>query len=115
MRKKKKTNNRPLLLLSIIIALILILGITYAWLTLVLNGTKSNQIVAGNLVLNLADEGNGINLEGAAPVSDEVGKEYQTYDFTLTNTGNIDAVYTIYLDNDAITAGSEFMLNNAIR
>lgn len=112
---KSFVEKRSKQLVVIAIALIAVVGISYAWLTLVLSGTKSNKITAGNLVLNLDDEGDGVNLEGAAPVSDEVGKEYDTYDFTLTNTGNIDAAYTIYLDNAAITEGAEFMLNNAIR
>lgn len=112
---KSFVEKRSKQLVVIAIALIAIIGVSYAWLTLVLSGTKSNQIVAGNLVLNLEDEGEGIDLEGAAPVSDEVGGAYDTYDFTLTNTGNIDAVYTIYLDNAAITEGSAFMANNAIR
>ena len=112
---KSFVEKRSKQLVIIAIALIAVIGISYAWLTLVLSGTKSNKIVAGNLVLNLEDEGDGINIEGASPVSDEVGKTYETYDFTLTNTGNIDAEYTIYLDNAAITEGSEFMVNNAIR
>ncbi len=78
-----------------------VIGVTYAWLTQTIDKTKTNVIKAGTLELTYKNESEGIYLSGekAQPVSDEEGKKYTPYKFTLKNTGDFKADYTIYLDD----------------
>ena len=97
-------NKNKLLIISIIsIALILVLGITYAWLTTVLNGTQVNRIKAGTLDLVLDDNAsNGIDLQYAVPQSDEQGLTNTPYTFKVINNGTINAEYKLYLEDEEI-------------
>ncbi len=76
------------------------IGGTYAWFTLQLNGTKINVLKAGTLSLILNDENSvGINSEKAVPMLDEVGETLDPYHFTLENQGDQASDYTIYFDD----------------
>ncbi len=81
-------------------AIIMVIGLSYAWLQLTLRGTKELSMMADKLKLVLDDtmEG-GINLEKAIPVQDEEGLKQDGYTFTIENTGKIDSSYEIYLDD----------------
>ena len=86
--------------MSVLLILILVIGGTYAWFTLQLNGTKVNVLKAGTLSLILNDENSvGINSEKAVPMLDEVGETMNPYHFTLENQSDIASEYTIYLDD----------------
>ena len=104
MKKNKENfaerNKKQLLVIAL--ALVLLLGGTYAWLTLTLNGTKKVRIEAGTLSLVL-DEGNAINVEDSVPMSDIDGLATTPYTFSLQNNGNVTSEYTIYLDDEAIS------------
>ena len=103
MKKNKENfaerNKKQLLVIAL--ALVLLLGGTYAWLTLTLNGTKKVRIEAGTLSLVL-DEGNAINVEDSVPMSDIDGLATTPYTFSLQNNGNVTSKYTIYLDDASI-------------
>ena len=86
--------------MSALLILILVIGGTYAWFTLQLNGTKVNVLKAGTLSLILNDENSiGINQEKEVPMLDEVGETLDPYHFTLENHGEMPSEYTIYLDD----------------
>ncbi len=87
-------------MIPIVLGLIVLVGVSYAWLKLTLNGTTGHAIKAGNLSLVLDDKGSkGINMEKALPMSDEVGLSKEPYHFTLENEGSVPSRYTIYLDD----------------
>ena len=100
MKKEDKKQERNLLIIAGVL-LIAVIGVTYAWLTQTIDKTKTNVIKAGTLELTYKNESEGIYLSGekAQPVSDEEGKKYTPYKFTLKNTGDFKADYTIYLDD----------------
>ena len=100
MKKEDKKQERNLLIIAGVL-LIAVIGVTYAWLTQTIDKTKTNVIKAGTLELVYKNESEGIYLSGekAQPVSDEEGKKYTPYKFTLKNTGDFKADYTIYLDD----------------
>ena len=100
MKKEEKKQERNLLIIAGVL-LIAVIGVTYAWLTQTIDKTKTNVIKAGTLELTYKNESEGIYLSGekAQPVSDEEGKKYTPYKFTLKNTGDFKADYTIYLDD----------------
>ena len=68
MKEKNKgveANKKKIIALAV--ALVLLIGGTYAWLTITLTGTKTTRIEAGTLSLELVDEANEINIEDALP------------------------------------------------
>lgn len=104
--RQKKYQKITILLL---VALVICLGGSYAWLALSLKGEKTNSVIIGNLSLKLQDDTDGIYLDNAFPVVDEIGLSYVPYSFTLTNDGNIPSTYTIYLDDAEIINGDTRM------
>lgn len=99
MEQKNKKQGYVIVIVSII--LVLILGITYAWLSISIKGKKDNSLVVGTLNLEL-DESDGISIIGSDvyPQTREeaLTKTNNMYKFKLTNTGNIKSRYTIYLE-----------------
>lgn len=79
-----------------LLALIVLIGGTFAILRLTYKGTKTNKIKVGNLSLSLT-EVNEISLQNAYPMTDAEGKETTSYNFTLTNNGDVSSNYTISL------------------
>ena len=95
-----KNNKKKVLVMSLIILLVII-GLSYAWLRTVLVGKEDVQIVVGDLDLVLDESStNGIQLTNAIPTYDEEGKTYEPYVFSLKNKSNIDIYYTLSLVDD---------------
>ncbi len=114
MDKEKRSTSYLKLTILIVVLLAIVLGCSYAFLTLSLAGEKTNNIVVGNLSLKLGENtAEGIDLKNAYPVSDETGLTYQPYSFNITNTGNIDSAYTIYLDDEKLDSKDEKRMNEA--
>lgn len=117
MKEKNKgieANKKKIIALAV--ALVLLIGGTYAWLTITLTGTKTTRIEAGTLSLELVDEANEINIEDALPMTDTDGEAQENpYTFTLNNNGNISSVYTVYLDSVAIDETLKAMPQNRVK
>ncbi len=98
----KNENKRRIFVTALCVlgVVLLVIGVSYAWFTLNLNGTKTNVLKAGNLTLTLDDtNATGIDLIHAVPMFDEVGETLDPYRFVLRNEGEIDSSYAIYLDD----------------
>ena len=89
-----------LVIVTIIISVIALIGASYALLTITLEGDKEITLTAGILKVDFT-EGNRINLENEAPISDSKGLKRTPYTFTITNTGNINAYYHVSLEEDS--------------
>ena len=73
MENKNKKITKQLFTLALV--LVVLLGGSYAWLTLTIDKTNTNVLRAGTLSLVLDDTtSGGIKLEKAVPISDEKGK-----------------------------------------
>ena len=96
--KNKKSKKIKLIIITSCLVLLLVMGATYAWLRLTLNGSKVNVLRAGGLELALNETSEGITLEDVVPVTDAKGLQGKEYTFTLENRGS-DSSYTIYLDD----------------
>ena len=98
---KEKIIKYKNIIITLAIILVLFLGITYAWLTISLRGSSGNSLIVGTLNLEL-DESDGISIIGneVYPQKREeaLAKTNNMYKFKLTNTGNINSKYTIYLE-----------------
>ena len=114
MENKNKKIKKQLFALALV--LLVLLGGTYAWLTLQVTGEKTNVLRAGTLSLVLDDTtSEGIKLEKAVPISDEKGKTGTEYTFTLQNKGTKAASYTIYLDDVALEASETRMEDSKVK
>ena len=114
MENKNKKITKQLFALALV--LVVLLGGTYAWLTLQVNGEKTNVLKAGTLSLVLDDTtSGGIKLEKAVPISDEKGKTGTEYTFTLQNKGTKAASYTIYLDDVALETNETRMDDSKVK
>ena len=109
--EQKKSKRWPVLMLLLFV--IVILGVSFAWLTLSIGSNKVNIIKAGSLSMTLDDEtSDGILIQKAIPMSYRQGMETVEYTFTLKNETPSASDYTIslidentYVDenNEAIT------------
>ena len=103
-------------LFVVVCAIIMLVGLSYAWLQLTLWGEKELTLRAGTLELNLDDSmSEGITMVDVVPISDEEGLESSGYTFTLENTGNVDSNYEIYLDDLEIPESDTRMKDNFIK
>ena len=93
MEKKKKY-----ILLGIIGALIVLIGGSFAYWRLTLTQTETNEIASSCFDIILTNEQNEINLQKAAPISDEDGKKLTPFTFTIKNNCDTYASYTINLE-----------------
>ena len=108
MEKNKKQ------VIAIALALVLLIGGSYAWLSVTLKGTKKVRIEAGTLSLVL-NEGNAINVSDSVPMSDVDGLKTDAYTFSLQNNGNVTSEYTIYLDDASIDSADERFDDSALK
>lgn len=111
----KKNKNNKLKIMIIILILINLIGISTAWITLTITGKKKQEINAGVISLILNEDDEGIVLENAFPVVDQVGKLEDSYDFNIHNKSTIDLEYTVYLKNDTLESNQSRMNDNKIR
>ncbi len=98
-------------------AVLMLIGLSYAWLQLTLRGTKELTILtAGSLELELDDTmAGGISFTEAVPVTNEEGLSQDGYTFTLENKGNVTSDYTIYLDDLDLAEGQTRMNDSFIK
>ena len=83
----------------LLIAVVLLIGATYAWFSLTINNSKTNIIKAGNLKINLVDCEKDLVLKNAVPVSDTKGMQSEVCTFKVENTGTTSIDYSVYLDD----------------
>ena len=96
--KRLLKNKQVLLIIAVaFVSIITLVGTSYAVFTKTLTGTKKISIQTGTLKVDFADK-NVISLNDAAPLTDTQAASLTPYTFTITNTGDIAAYYTISLD-----------------
>ena len=97
---KKRKKYIILVIVTIAISIIALVGASYALLTMTIQGDKKITLTAGILKVDF-DEGDNINLNEIAPMTDSQGLKTTPYTFTVTNTGNINAYYHVSLEEDS--------------
>ena len=109
--KKKKI---IILSIAIIGLLLIVTGVTYSILSFRVEGNEVNIVKAGILKIDI-DENEPITLLEAYPISTDLGMEGTPYTFTVSNTGDIDAIYRIYLDDVELDPDIERLSDSSIR
>ncbi len=111
MKENKKSKNHGggglyTKIVILVVTLVLIIGISYAALTLSSQGVKENSITTGAITMNYTEENNSIGIGNAVPMADEEGKILQgtdqVFDFTVSMniTGNFKVAYEIVAVKD---------------
>ncbi len=112
--KEAIKKNKKIIIVGIVIILILLIGISFAYLTTTLHGEKEYLVRAGTLDLVL-NEGNELTLEKVIPIDDSEGMDLNGFNFSIVNNGKIDIDYRIYLDDVELTSGESRIPDSAIR
>ena len=112
--KEAIKNNKKFIIIGLIIIVLLLIGLAFAYLRTTLQGDKDYAIRAGTLNLTLT-EGNELTLEKIIPLEDSEGMNLNGFTFSLTNEGNIDTDYTIYLDDVELDTNETRMPDSSIR
>ena len=97
MKDKKKIITISITIISIIILLI---GTSFAWFTLVVRGEKTHAITTNGISLIIKDEANAINLEGAFPTTEENGLTKDPYLFSIENKSTTVLNYIVRIVDD---------------
>ncbi len=106
---EENENRKGSLFISILALLILfvaIFGVSFATITFTNNDNSSNTIRTGELRMYYTEDTNGISIENAMPMSDDVGMkmnaENQYFDFTVGTTikGKATISYEISAEKD---------------
>ena len=99
--KYKKDPKKYIVMAScILLALALLGGTSYAYLTYISKTGNNTVIEAGTLALTFLNESNAITLDNAVPQQDNNALEENTeYTFSVKNNGSLAASYKITLDN----------------
>lgn len=101
---KKDPKKFIVLASSIFVMLSMLIGSSYAYLTMTSKTNSSVTINAGSLALTFQNEANTISLQDVVPMSDGEGlAQLDEYSFDIKNNGSIPATYTITLDNTCQT------------
>lgn len=108
-----RKNNKVLLVMLFALAIVII-ALTAAIFSYSKPGTVENKITLGKLELTLT-EGNAITLTDTYPMTDDDGKKLTGFTFSLKNTGNSNATYSIYLDDVSVDSGDTRLADKNIR
>ena len=110
--------NKNILFISVSLVLIVLLGIgvSYSMWNVTTSQDTENTIYTKCFDVSITSQKNSIALENAYPITDEQGKKLTAFSFTITNTCDIFASYTVNLESlKGTTLNSNFlkvMLNN---
>ena len=90
----------------LILVFCVILGISYAYLSIFLTSNKENIVKVGDLSLILDEtSSNGITLENGVAITDEEGLTQEGASFSLKNNGKAYVCYKLYLDDKDLSSG----------
>jgi len=90
--------KKYLIILGAIGVVLAVIGVSYAAWLLTYQQTGINKVATSCFSLSLTNEKNDINLTDAYPILDEEGKKLTPYSFTVTNTCDLFASYTVNLE-----------------
>lgn len=114
--KEKETKTLPILLGILLVAIILVVGASYAIWQITLKQETTNVITTDCFKVEFQDR-NPINLLNAYPIEDIEGMSLTPYEFTITNTCDTYASYQVNLEviNDTTLGGHEFIKSSLNR
>ena len=104
---QKKKINMIVLVVSVILMLI---GLSYGYFFIRKNQENNNVAGSECFKLEFSNESEAINLSNMYPISDEEGKKQVPYSFTITNTCDMLASYTVNMEMlEGTTLNSKYL------
>ena len=104
---QKKNVNMIVLSVSVILMLI---GLSYGYFLIRKNQENNNVAGSECFKLEFSNESEAINLSNMYPISDEEGKKQVPYSFTITNTCDMLAGYTVNMEMlEGTTLNSKYL------
>ena len=104
---QKKKINMIVLVVSVILMLI---GLSYGYFFIRKNQENNNLAGSECFKLEFSNESEAINLSNMYPISDEEGKKQVPYSFTITNTCDMLAGYTVNMEMlEGTTLNSKYL------
>ena len=95
-----KKNTKIIILVGVILLVIVsVVGVTYAFLSTGGTQEQANTFNSGCLSISLTNESASINLTNTFPITDIEGLNTTSYDFTIENTCNSSTNYQINLES----------------
>jgi len=94
----------------IISIFVIFLSVTYAFINFTLKGEKKQDVIVGNLQLDLIEDENNITLTNALPMYDQVGMLQSPFTFRLVNKTEISTNYILKLVD--ITTGEKLQTSD---
>lgn len=111
-----KGKKIKVLIISILCILIITIGLSYGYFFIQKNQENNNVAGSKCFKLEFSNESEAINLSNMYPISDEEGKKQVPYSFTITNTCDMLAGYTVNMEMlEGTTLNSKYldvMVNN---
>ncbi len=98
LQKRKKENLKGKMIAIVALTLVTTSAITYGFFYPNKRQTGQNDLVSECFNIEFTNESASIALTNAYPVSDEEGKKFTPYSFTITNTCNLVASYHVVID-----------------
>ena len=92
--------KKSVIFISISLGLIILLGIgvSYSMWNISVSQDTTNMAESKCFDLSISNQENNINLDNAYPISNDKGKELTPFTFTVTNTCDITAQYSVNLE-----------------
>lgn len=111
--KEKRKKKRMIMTLVFVLAVVLVVGTSFALWQLTFTQSGTNVITTGCLNLTLTDDSAAITLEDATPTSDDEGKTFTPYTFTIENTCNVNTRYVINLES--VSTGDKILADKYVK
>ena len=105
--------NKKKIVIGIIVLLLAVIGLTYAYLIVTRTAAKENEVVFGCIDISLENEANDITLTNQFPISDEEGMNLTPYTFTVKNNCDNDISY--YINLEAIGTEADSIRSSSIK
>ena len=95
----KKKRNVVIGILAIVIGVFTLMGASYAIIRISRTSERKNVLHTGNFQIDFTT-GEVITLNNMGPMRDIDGMNTNSFKFTITNSGTMDSVYKIYLEEN---------------
>ncbi len=113
----EKMEKKKIFKIGVMIFLIImvVLGVSYAYIRLTLTGSRKQVIRAGNLQLELSEDVNNLMIDNAMPMYDEVGIiQEKEFTFQLINKADVVMSYVLKLEETESSIQNENRLDTGI-
>ena len=99
MKEKKKLGNKKFMILDVLV-FILMLGVSYAWLTFQVEGEREFNLTPQGLDIEIIEKSKDLTLSSSMPVPDKVGMQSEPFEFSIQNNSKVDVQYVLKLVDD---------------